>query len=167
MLPSLDATRFLQARHGTQVMSPSLADVKKALLAAGFEVYRTIGSEVQVADRVRDNLIMDSGVSVRAESSLAVRVVVRAQLSDFPADTPESLLDRARAAAAFVVSRGYLEIEAQETPIRDPVDPARTLDTWYEVCYERKVDLLDEAMVEVGFALKIEKTARRSYAPPR
>src|SRR5262249_11688089 len=115
MLPSLDATRFLPALHGTPVMSPSLADVKKALLAAGFEVYRTSGSEVRVADRVRDNLIMDSGVAVRAESSLAVRVVVRAQLSDFPADAPESLFERARSAAAFVISRGYLEIDAQET----------------------------------------------------
>src|SRR5262252_1585042 len=167
MLPSVGATRFLQDRHGTQVMSPSLTDVKKALLAAGFEVYRTSGKEVQVADRVRDNLIMDSGVSVRAESSLAVRVIVRAQLSDFPADSPESLFDRARTAAAFVLSRGYQEIEAQETPMRDPVDPARTLDTWYEVCYEKNVDRIDEAMAEVGFALTIEKTARRSYAPPR
>ena len=31
------------------------ADIKKALVAAGFELYRTRGNEVQIADRVRDN----------------------------------------------------------------------------------------------------------------
>jgi hypothetical protein len=148
-------------------MSPSVADIKKALTQAGFELYRTKGNEVHVADRVRDNLIMDSGVSIRAESSLAVRVVVRAQLSDFPADPTSSLFDRARAAAITVVSRGYVETQAWATSLRDPVDAARILDTWYEVSYEKRVNTIDEAMSEVGFALKIEKTARRSYAPPR
>jgi hypothetical protein len=152
-------------------MSPSLADVKKALIAGGFEVYRTTGNEVQIADRVRDNLIMDSGVSIRAESPLAVRVVVRAQLSDFPADAEAnagaSLFDRARAAAGAVISRGFQETQTLASPMRDPGDPSRTLDTWYEVCYEKKVANLDEALAEVGFALKLEKTARRSHAPPR
>jgi hypothetical protein len=150
-------------------MSPSLADVKKALIAGGFEVYRTIGSEVQVADRVRDNLIMDSGVSIRAESPLAVRVVVRAQLSDFPGDDQPAgaLFDRARATAGAVIARGYLETRVQESPMRDPGDPSRTLDTWYEVCYEKTVASLDEAVAEVGLVLKLEKTARRSHAPPR
>jgi hypothetical protein len=148
-------------------MSPSVADVKKALAGAGFELYRIKGNEVHVADRVRDNLIMDSGVSIRAESSLAVRVVVRAQLSDFPADATTSLFERARAAAVSVVSRGYDEIQAWASALRDPVDATRILDTWYEVSYEKKVESVDEAMTEVGFALKIEKTARRSHAPPR
>jgi hypothetical protein len=150
-------------------MSPTIADVKKALIAAGFEVYRTSGNEVLLADRVRDNLIMDSGVSVRAESSLAVRVVVRAQLSDFPADaeTGNSLFDRARATAGAVVSRGYVEKQSQASPMRDPGDPSRTLDTWYEIWYEKPVANLAEAVAEVGFALKLEKTARRSHAPPR
>jgi hypothetical protein len=148
-------------------MSPSLAEIKKALIAAGFELYRTRGDEVHVADRVRDNLIMDSGVSIRSETPLSVRVVVRAQHSDFPGDSINALFDRARATATAVVARGYMETQALASPMHDPVDPNRTLDTWYEVSYEKKVGTIDEAMVEVAFALQLEKTARRSLAPGR
>lgn len=140
------------------------ADIKKALVAAGFELYRTRGSEVQVADRVRDNLIMDSGVSVRADVSISVKVVVRAQRSDFPSDGAASLFDRAREVANSTVARGYIETGSLTTPMQDPAEPERTLDTWYEVSYEKVVLTLEEAMVEVGFALKFEKTVR-SPAP--
>jgi len=145
-------------------MSVTPADIKKALVAAGFELYRTRGNEVQIADRVRDNLIMDSGVSVRADGSLSVKVVVRAQRSDFPADGAASLFDRAREVAASTVARGYVETGSLSTPMQDPADPERTLDTWYEVSFEKVVLTLEEAMVEVGFALKFEKTVR-SPAP--
>ena len=140
------------------------ADIKKALVAAGFELYRTRGNEVQIADRVRDNLIMDSGVSVRAQDALSVKVVVRAQRSDFPADGTASLFDRARELAATAVARGYVESGSLTSPMPDPVDPERTLDTWYEVSFEKAVSTLEEAMVEVGFALQFEKTVR-SPAP--
>jgi len=43
---------------------PTPAELKKALTAEGFEIYRTTGDRILLADRVRDNLIMDSGVSV-------------------------------------------------------------------------------------------------------
>src|SRR4051794_5238970 len=115
------------------------ADIKKALVAAGFELYRTRGNEVQIADRVRDNLIMDSGVSVRAQDSLSVKVVVRAQRSDFPADGTASLFDRARELAAAAVARGYVESGSLTSPMPDPADPERTLDTWYEVYFEKPV----------------------------
>jgi hypothetical protein len=140
------------------------ADIKKALVAAGFELYRTRGNEVQIADRVRDNLIMDSGVSVRTEGSLTVKVIVRAQRSDFPSDGAASLFDRARALASSAVARGYVEAGSLATPMQDPADPERTLDTWYEVSYEKHAATVEEAMVEVGFALQFEKTVR-SPAP--
>src|SRR5260221_999906 len=145
-------------------MSASLPEIRRALVAAGFELYRTRGDEVQVADRVRDNLIMDSGVSVRAEGSLSVKVVVRAQRSDFPADGTASLFDRARELAVSTVARGYVETASVTSPMQDPAEPERTLDTWYEVSYDKAVSTLDEAMVEVGFALRFEKTVR-SPAP--
>ena len=46
-------------------MTPTPADLKKTLVARGFEVYRTLGDQVVLADRVRENLIMDSGVAAR------------------------------------------------------------------------------------------------------
>jgi hypothetical protein len=145
-------------------MSASLAEIRKALIAAGFELYRTRGDEVHVADRVRDNLIMDSGVSLRAKGSITVKVIVRAQRSDFPGEGAATLFERARELATSAVSRGYVETATLTNAMQDPADPARTLDTWYEVCFEKGVPTLEEAMLEVGFALKVEKTAR-SPAP--
>ena len=58
-------------------MTPTPAELKKTLVARGFEVYRTLGDQVVLADRVRDNLIMDSGVAARSGDVLAVRFVVR------------------------------------------------------------------------------------------
>jgi hypothetical protein len=133
-------------------------EIRKALLAAGFELYRTQGNQVHVADRVRDNLIMDSGVSVT--TGLSVRFVVRAQRSDFPNDATAMLFERARALAAAAVARGYVETAALTSPMHDPADPSRTLDTWYEVVFEKPVTSLDDAMTEVGFAMGIEKAAR-------
>jgi len=141
-------------------MSASLAEIRKALIAAGFELYRTRGDEVHVADRVRDNLIMDSGVSVRAKGSLTVKVVVRAQRSDFPGEGAATLFERARELASSAISRGYVEIATLTNAMQDPADPGRTLDTWYEVCFEKSVPTIEEAMLEVGFALKVEKAAR-------
>src|SRR3954467_11345746 len=143
----------------------SVPEIKKALLASGFEVYRTRGNEVHIADRVRDNLIMDSGVSVRVGEGLTVRFVVRAQRSDFPADGTPSLFDRARALASGAGERGYREADTLTSPMLDPADPARTLDTFYEVCFEKSVGTLPEAMAEVGFALSVEKAAR-THPPP-
>jgi hypothetical protein len=139
-------------------MSVNPTEIRKALLAAGFELYRTQGDQVQIADRVRDNLIMDSGVSV--STALIVKFVVRSQRSDFPNDATAKLFERARALAAAALARGYVETSAVTNPMHDPVDPSRTLDTWYEIWFERTVTTLDEAMAEVGFALGIEKTAR-------
>jgi len=138
----------------------SVPDIKKALLAAGFEVYRTRANEVHIADRVRDNLIMDSGVSVRCGDSLVVRFIVRAQRSDFPSDAAPALFDRARALADGATVRGYREVDSVTSPMLDPADPARTLDTFYEVSFEKSVASIDEAMAEVGFALGVEKAAR-------
>ncbi len=141
-------------------MSATVAEIRKALIAAGFELYRTRGDEVQVADRVRDNLIMDSGVAVKVKEALSVRVIVRAQRSDFPSDGAAVLFDRARELASLALSRGYVETETAAAPMQDPADPAHTLDTWYEVTFEKAVGSVDEAMTEVGFALKLEKAAR-------
>ena len=55
---------------------------KKVLIDAGFEVFRTRGEEIVIAERPRENLIMDSGVRLRlgdaSDPALEVRVVLRA-----------------------------------------------------------------------------------------
>jgi hypothetical protein len=121
-------------------------------------VYRTLGDQVVLADRVRDNLIMDSGVAVKPGATLAVRFIVRAQASDFPSARPEDLYERARVCAEEARGRGYAEVGVAAVPVRDPGDASNTLDTWYEVAFERAVASEDELEQELRYALSIEKT---------
>lgn len=136
--------------------------LKKALVAEGFEIYRTAPNQVTLADRVRDNLLMDSGVAVVQSESLAVRVVLRAQASNFPGEGPDGLFGRARALSGELTSRGYQEVAADSVPVRDPSDRTRTLDTWYEVSYLLPVSGNDELYAELRFALTLPKNAERS-----
>lgn len=142
-------------------MIPTPNDMKKTLVARGFEVYRTLGDQVVLADRVRDNLIMDSGVAARCGDVLAVRFVVRCQASDFPSASADDMYERARACAAEALGRGYAEVGAAAVPVRDPGDHTATLDTWYEVSFERPLASEDELEPELRYALALEKTVSR------
>jgi hypothetical protein len=140
---------------------PSAAEVKKALREAGLEIYRTRGDVVHLAERVRENLLMDAQIFVRAgdPSTTSVGFVVRAQRNDFPNDGEEHLFARARLLGASAIEHGYHEVEAVVRRILDPGDGERTLDTWCEVQFEKPVANLDAAVVEARFALSIEKAA--------
>src|SRR3954468_20336328 len=72
---------------------PTPQQLKKALIAGGFEVFRTLPEEVVLAERVRENLILDSGVRVGplGDGKVQVRLVLRAQKGDFPNDDDSSL----------------------------------------------------------------------------
>lgn len=139
---------------------PNPIELKKALRAQGFEIYRTTADEVVLAERVRDNLLMDSGVRVRLGERLGVRIVLRAQSSDFPGDSAETLLSRARLLAESALGRGFHESGTQVVPVRDPGDNNRTLDTWYEVMLDRPLDDPSELESELRSALAFEKSVR-------
>jgi|HubBroStandDraft_1064217.scaffolds.fasta_scaffold21197_3 hypothetical protein len=136
-----------------------VAQVKKALVEAGCEIFRTRGDEIVLAERPRENLILDSGVRLRTGGALEIRIVVRAQKADFPNDEDAHLFDRARGAAARAVAAGFVEVEATTTRVADPGDPERTLDTFYEVTFTKAAATLADAVVEVRFALSLEKRA--------
>src|SRR5688572_5828159 len=139
---------------------PTPSELKKSLLAQGFEIYRTSPDQIAPADRVRDNLLMDAGVSVRV-AELAVRVVLRAQAGDFPGEAAEQLYDRVRGLAANATERGYREVGCNAVPVPDPGDRSRTLDTWYEVTLERALPSEDDLVTELRYALGVEKTVPR------
>ncbi len=142
--------------------SPTPQELKKLLVNAGFEVYRTIGDRVVLADRVRENLIMDSGVSASTtEAGFVVRIVVRAQASDFQGETPEWLHEHARRMAEPGVSEGYSEVSTSVVPIHDPSDKSHILDTWYEVVFEHTVADTDTLVVELKRVLSWPKVATR------
>lgn len=142
---------------------PTAIEIRRALREAGLEVYRTLNDAVHVAERVRENLLMDAGISVHAgkadEQALRVRFHVRAQRTDFPNDGEDVLFERARRQAAPALERGYLELGAEVRKIFDPGDGQRIIDTWCEVAYELTAPSLDAAIAETRFALSIEKVA--------
>ncbi len=136
---------------------PTPSELKKTLIAQGFEIYRTSPDQVSLADRVRDNLLMDAGVGVRVHE-LSVRVVFKAQASDFPSESADALYERVRDLAKSVEQRGYREVSSNAVPVRDPGDRSKTLDTWYEITFERKLDSEGELPDELRHALALEKT---------
>jgi hypothetical protein len=141
-------------------MSP--LELKKALVAAGFEVYRTLGNEVILADRVRDNLIMDSGVRIRAGDTLQVKLVVGVRRGEFPQDDDAELFQRVRSLAQPAVLQGFVELSSAVAPMHDPADSARTLDTVFEVTLAKELPRLEDASNDLRLALTLAKIANSS-----
>lgn len=140
---------------------PSTHDLKQFLQSKGFEIYRTLGLKVLLAERVRDNLLMDGNVAVSTGEQLAVEFTTRAHQSTFPAETGEQLCDRARSCAEAALGRGYREAGVTAVAIRDPGDGELTLDTWHEVSFVRALADLEETAQEAAFALSLNKVANR------
>jgi hypothetical protein len=141
----------------------SSSRIKKVLLDAGFEVFRARGEEIVIAERPRENLIMDSGVRLRlgdaSNPALEVRVILRAQKADFPTEDETQLFERVRRLAASSLSDGFVEAASAVTRVPDPGDSEQTLDMHYEITYSKRAARLEEAMAELRLALGIEKRA--------
>ncbi|MGO9836917.1 MAG: hypothetical protein ACLP1X_22200 [Polyangiaceae bacterium] len=135
------------------------ARIRRTLIEAGFEVFRTRGEEIVLAERPRENLIMDSGVRLRFVAPLEVRIVLRVQKADFPNDDDTFLFERVRKLAVPALSGGFTEVSTAMTRVADPGDAERTLDTFYEITYSKKATGLDDALVELKFAMSLEKRA--------
>jgi hypothetical protein len=133
--------------------------IKRALIEAGFEVFRTRSEEIVLAERPRENLIMDSGVRLRLTASLEVRIVMRAQKADFPNEEEGRLFERVRKLAEQATATGFTEVGTSITRVADPGDEERTLDTFYEITYAKSVAALPEALAELKFAMALEKRA--------
>jgi hypothetical protein len=139
--------------------TPTQQELKKALAQAGFLVFRTQGDDIILAERVRENLIMDSGVRLRAGSPLVVRIVMRAQRGDFPSEEEANLFERVSRLAEPARTGGFLEVERNIAPVIDPGDASRTLDTFYEITLAKEADGLESAIEQLRFAMTLEKMA--------
>lgn len=141
----------------------TLHDLKKFLIDHGYIVYRTSEQSVHLAERVRENLIMDANVSVCSGPTLRVRFTTRAQRSDFPSshETPAMMFERARRVAAGALSKGFRESGAEVAPQLDPVEPAQVLDVWYEVVFEKELMGPDNLQETLEYVLQVEKVAPR------
>lgn len=140
-------------------MTPTPQQLKKALVASGFEVFRTLPEEVVLAERVRENLILDSGVRVAPlqDGKLQVRVVLRAQKADFPNEDENALFARVRKLAEPAVAKGFSEVSTSVTAVKDPADASRTLDTFYEINLSHDVASVEDAVPVLKFVLSLEK----------
>ena len=137
--------------------SPDVQSLEKALVAAGVEIYRSDGHEIQIAERVRLH-IMDSGIRVFVTGASTVQFTVRSQRSDFPNAEPESLFERVRASVgAQATERGYAEAKTATVTVTNPVDSSKVLDVWHEVTYAKAVGTPEDVVREVQWALEVEK----------
>jgi hypothetical protein len=134
-------------------------DLKRHLVAEGFQVFRTLGSCVVLADRVRDNLIMDSGVAAEASPEHRVKVVIRARSGDYPGESEDQLFARVRALAEAELDPSYAEFEQAVIPVDQPSAPGERLDTWYEVTFVRTEADLAALMLTLRDALTVKKIA--------
>ncbi len=143
----------------------AVAELKRALSAAGVLVFRTRGSEVLLAERARDNLLLEAHVLVRvvepeAESPhYTVVVSARAQASDFPADDEPTRLGRARSLASALEAAGFVAVGEGARPLHHPSDAAVLLDVSHEVVLERSVSTLGEAVEVALGALALPRLA--------
>ncbi len=142
---------------------PTPQEIKKAIVAAGLEVFRTRPDEVVLAERVRENLILDSGVRVRPGAADAggceVRVVMKVQQADFPGEPDEALFNRARALGAR--ASGFVEVGTHTDTVSDPGGSQRTLDVVYEVVFSKAEVDLDAAIATAKTIMTLERTASK------
>jgi len=138
----------------------ALKDLKRALREGGLEVYRTEGTVVHLADRVRENLIMDAHVRISSET-FTVTFDARADRSTFPGESDEDLHRRARALGAPALERGFVERRTFVTEVPDPSNPDLVLEHWYQVEFDKEASGLDAAIEEARFAVSLDKTAAR------
>ncbi len=143
---------------------PAAQQLKKALIAGGFEVFRTLREEIVLAERVRENLILDSGVRLEplGDGRMRVRLVLRAQRTDFPGEEEPALFERVRKLAEPAIAAGFAEVATNVSAVKDPADATRTLDTFYELSLAREVASLDDALPVLKFALSLEKAVPQS-----
>ena len=136
---------------------PDVPALKKALVDAGFEIYRTGSDEIQLAERIRLH-IMDSGVRIRRGDAVTVEFTARSQRSDFPNSDPDELFDRVRAVVGGPAhARGFREKSFATVKVTDPVDDTRVLDVWHEVTYHKATEAIPDFLEEVRWALDVEK----------
>src|SRR5581483_9937007 len=113
--------------------------------------------------RVRENLIMDSGVRVKVGQPIEVSVVLRVRRAHFPNEGENALFDHVRGLGSNIVEKGFAERETRVTPVSDPADSGRLLDTFYEVVFTRPFtgegDQLEQAIECVRYALEVAKSA--------
>jgi hypothetical protein len=136
------------------------AELKKALQLEGFQVYRTLDAEVRLAERVRENLILDSGVSVTSSEKPIVRIVFRAEKHLFAGLDDAALFARASALASDAIQAGFVKTGEKQVAMTDPNEESIVLDTVFEVSFEKQVETIAEAAEVCRMLLQRPRSAQ-------
>lgn len=134
-----------------------LDTITAALSQAGIEVYRVVGAEVAIAERVRFH-IMDSGVRVHTDDPMRVVLRARSQRSDYPHMSADELLGLVRASVGSpATANGFVEQATVSREIRDPTSQEQVLDVWHEVTYAKAAVSVQSMIDDVRWALQLDK----------
>jgi hypothetical protein len=136
------------------------AELKKALQLEGFQVYRTLEAEVRLAERVRENLILDSGVSVTNADEPVVRVVFRAEKFLFSGLDDAAIFAKASALAVVALQTGFTRTGERKVAMTDPNEESIVLDTVFEVSFEKQVKTIAEAAEVCRMLLQLPRSAQ-------
>jgi hypothetical protein len=162
-------TSVLDERRRTVAQSSDVTpqELKQSLVAGGLEVYRTTGAEVRLAERPRENLILDSGVKVASEGSqFVVTVVFRAEKTAHPDLRDTGIFSRVAMSALLAEDHGFVETDRALKRIEDPSNPGRVLDTFYEITMVMGCNDIASALDLVRFALALERSVLPSSGQP-
>ena len=118
-----------------------------------------------LADRVRDNLILDSGVRVSANEANEVRVnlVMGVRHTQFPGENDQALFERVRRLAGPLLEAGFVEMGTSQSPVIDPSDATKTLDIFFDVTFGKNEATFDAALPALKVALEVAKTAESRH----
>jgi hypothetical protein len=146
-------------------LKSAIVETKRALREAGLQVYEVRDGCIALAERIRDNLILHSGVAV-CPSTWTVKVSVRAQSLHFPGQSQERIATQAEELGAPFESRGFAKVSASSHDVGDPSHPGRTIDVVHTVLFERACSSWDEALAEIRAAFLLPRATTDSDNPP-
>jgi len=132
-------------------------ELKKSLVQAGFEVYRTTPAGIVLAERVRENQIMDAGIRVSVEAPHEVQVRFRAEKHVFPGLDDAAVFARIAELATPAVAVGFAEARREAVPQMSPSDREVQLDTFLEIYMTQTATTFEAACALARIALGWER----------
>lgn len=125
------SSAFCNSSRETSPVTPQ--ELKKSLVQAGFEVYRTTPAGIVLAERVRENQIMDAGIRVSVEEPHEIQVRFRAEKHVFPGMDDAAVFAHITELTASAVATGFREARREVVPQMSPSDREVQLDTFLEI----------------------------------
>lgn len=136
----------------------ALDELKRLIRSAGYQMYGTRGQEVLLAERVRDNLILDSGISLSPDP-LTIHVTLRAQMFHFQGQSLDDARSFAESLGEAFLALGYERMGAKQVTIPDLNNAGAALDTVCEVSLAKPLGGPEDIPGAIQGALALPRTS--------